>query len=401
MRTVGVVLFGAVLVATAQVTLVASFGQSPAVMVAALADRNSVTSRIAIEATATPIAAAAAAASSTVPLRVYVNCSTGNDASAGSLSRPWRSLTPVRATDFPAGSTVHLAKGCTWNQTLEISAESTSTAGVVVSPYGTGARPVISGAGRSDPSPVSLLDDRIEVTGIAVTAAARYGIQMFGAHDVVRDVVVSHAGIAVRAMGAGDIVDRVQIRDLHMIVNTRGGNDDFGAVGVDVEAGNVEVARSSCTNCRAASFDFGHDGGFVEVWDHGDALSVHGNVATNTEGFIEIGGQGTGTSARNVRIVGNTMKEVHGGVFIHESDSFVIPTTNVLVSGNHITNRAASTSAVFGGYLGSLSLQKNVIIADQPIAFGSPWRHAGNVFTVPSARSVGFVLARSDSRRLL
>jgi hypothetical protein len=331
----------------------------------------------------------------------YVNCTTGSDAGTGSARSPWRTLGPVRARTFPPDSGVYLARGCTWNEPLEVTGGRSATAGVLVTAYGGGARPLVTGTGDSGASVVSLLSPRVVLSGIAVRFAARYGIQMFGDHDVVRDVVVSDSGDAVRAMGAADLIDHVQVHDLHMIVNTPGGNDDFGAVGYDVEAPGVEISNSSCTNCRAPSYDYGHDGGFVEIWDHGDNLYVHGNVASNTDGFLEVGGDLRDGSARNVRVVGNTMNEVHGGFFVHSTGVFAITAGPILVSGNRITNREASTDAVFGGDVGTMDVVNNVVIANQPIAFHEPAAHEGNVFYVQDLLNIGFPLAPSEAMKPL
>jgi hypothetical protein len=327
----------------------------------------------------------------------YVNCISGSDSADGSPARPWRSFKRVSATTFPVDSGVFLARGCTWQEPLEVFGRSAGTVGLVVTAYGSGAAPVISGAGQSAASAVSLLSDRVELSSVVVTGATRYGIQLFGAGDVVRDTVISDSGIGVRTIGTGDVIDQVTVHDLHMIVNTRGGNDDFGAVGFDVESADVELSNSSCTNCRASSYDYGYDGGFVEIWNHGDNLYAHDNLASNTNGFLEIGGSAPGASARNVRILSNTMNEMHGGFFIHNTGDFGISSDNILVQANLINNRQASTAAVFAGYLGSLSLDNNVIISNGPVAFTAPWRHSGNTFYVKTFGAVGFTPAASET----
>jgi len=375
----------------------ASAGQAPAAASAlggALAGGNRGPDGLPVSpATARPRAVAARPAHA-----YYVNCSTGRDTGSGAATQPWRSLTPVDNTVFPEDSGVYLARGCIWNAMLKISGVPDTDKGVLITAYGSGSRPMISGAGRSDPSAVALLSDHMELTGVAVTGAAQYGIQMFGAHDVVQDVQVSDSGTGVRAKGAGDVIDNVQVRDLHMIVNIPTPETNYGAVGFDVEAADVEGADSSCTRCRAPSDNYGFDGGFAEIWDHGDDLYLHGNLASDTEGFIEIGGLGPGISARHVRIEGNTMTDVHdGAIFVHDNDDFAIPTADILMSGNRITNHAPSSLPLLGGYLGSLDLVDNTVLADQPIALSAPERHTGNTFSVPGASSVGFPLMPSET----
>jgi hypothetical protein len=181
-----------------------------------------------------------------------------------------------------------------------------------------------------------------------------------------------------------------------MIVNSRGGNDDFGAVGFDVEAPNVRITGSSCTRCRAASYDYGYDGGFVEIWNHGDNLLVSGCTAQQTQGFLEVGGDDKASSARNVRILQNTMVEVHGGLFVHGSGQFSIPTSGIILNGNKITNRTAAKNGVLAGDLRNVEITNNVIVANQPLAFASPQRHTGNTYYLPGASYLGFNLGSGE-----
>ncbi len=46
-----------------------------------------------------------------------------------------------------------------------------------------------------------------------------------------------------------------------MINNTPGGVDDYGAVGVVLANSNNEVSYNRFIDCKAASYDFGVDGG--------------------------------------------------------------------------------------------------------------------------------------------
>ena len=71
-------------------------------------------------------------------------------------------------------------------------------------------------------------------------------------------------------------------------------SNDYGAVCFWVQAGNNEISYNRGINCRASSYDFGYDGGFVEVWENGDNSYIHHNYAQNTNGFFELGSGGSG-----------------------------------------------------------------------------------------------------------
>ena len=46
------------------------------------------------------------------------------------------------------------------------------------------------------------------------------------------------------------------VHDLAMIVITPGGNEDYGAVGFWLNAGNNEVSYNVGINCKAPSYDY-------------------------------------------------------------------------------------------------------------------------------------------------
>lgn len=322
----------------------------------------------------------------------YVSCGSGNDSGSGSLNSPWRSLRRVQSQVFGPGMGLYLQRGCTWGDRLEIRGGGSSSAPVVVAAYGNGAAPVIKDAGDSGNSSLSLLGDHMHVGGIDIVGADGYGIQLFGREAVVTGVRIRNAGAGVRVMQTGALIDNVQISDLRMMLNTPGGSDDHGAVGVIVEGADAEIRATSCRNCRAQSYDWGFDGGFVEIWNNGSGLSVHDCVAENTQGFLEIGGDGRGV-AHGVTMRNNTLTEVHGGVFIHTSGDFGIPVSNVVFSGNTVTNRSAESGGVFAGDLSVLTLRNNKITANQPVAFRAPASHSGNTFVT---NNLGFAPGSGD-----
>ena len=127
------------------------------------------------------------------------------------------------------------------------------------------------------------------------------------------------------------------IHDLHMYNNTPGGDDDSGAVGFDVEADDATIAFTSCTHCRAPSYDYGHDGGFVDIWRHGNRLQLVDNTGSDIQGFLEIGGLGGTDSAYDVIATGNVITDTHTGVWVHGDGTFAIATGNITLDGNTFT----------------------------------------------------------------
>lgn len=78
--------------------------------------------------------------------KYYVSSSIGNDNNAGTINAPWKTLAKVNSiTTFIAGDTVFLMRGDTWNESLIIPASGSASLKFVISAYGTGAKPIISG----------------------------------------------------------------------------------------------------------------------------------------------------------------------------------------------------------------------------------------------------------------
>ena len=82
----------------------------------------------------------------------YVDAVSGNDASAGTQTAPWKSLTKVNSTSLPAGSTVYFKAGGSFGSTFLTPSSGSASAPVSYTSYGTGAKPTMGGlnvAGKS------------------------------------------------------------------------------------------------------------------------------------------------------------------------------------------------------------------------------------------------------------
>ncbi|MFF1572535.1 hypothetical protein ACFVWR_07280 [Leifsonia sp. NPDC058292] len=92
----------------------------------------------------------------------YVNNQAGSncsDTGSATLAQPWCTFTPINAHGaFGPGDRILLAKGATWNQQMNLSGTGTSTNGISVSAYGTGANPVISRNDSVDDRGIKLVD---------------------------------------------------------------------------------------------------------------------------------------------------------------------------------------------------------------------------------------------------
>lgn len=83
----------------------------------------------------------------------YVDAENGSDDNTGiSEDNAWKTLDKVNSFEFAAGDKLLLKSGCIWNGTLSPKGSGVEGRPILLSSYGTGARPVINGGGTTGPS---------------------------------------------------------------------------------------------------------------------------------------------------------------------------------------------------------------------------------------------------------
>ncbi len=252
-----------------------------------------------------------------VPTRTayYVSCDTGSDSAAGtSPGEAWRSLGNLSRA-FSPSTAIYLARGCSWQGGIWLSGDGTADAPIVLDAYGAGEPPHVANPdGGASSSVLTLAGSYQIVQNLLITDGRAAAVKVEGAYAVVRNNEISSSGIGVETAESGTHARMLgnYVHDLHMVVNTPKSvhpDDDYGAVCFNIGSDDAEIAYNLGENCRAPSYDYGTDGGFVEAFGHGDNLYVHHNYALNTNGMIEVGGSPSspGNHAYNVRISYNLM----------------------------------------------------------------------------------------------
>ncbi|MHB0858290.1 MAG: choice-of-anchor Q domain-containing protein [Anaerolineae bacterium] len=244
----------------------------------------------------------------------FLDSQNGNDANAGtSAEAPWQTLGRLQAQELRPGDIVHLRRGSSWSGGLTIHHSGQPDNPIIFRPYGDGDRPTLSnpGGGGNLTNVIEVEGSWVVIEGLRVRDAQDSGI-VFGNqtnNSVIRDVEATAVGAGFKVRGQHNLVTGNYIHDLHMVVNTPGGDDDYGAVGVWLYNGNNEVSFNRFERCIASSHDYGQDGGAVEWWGNADGNSVHHNWAQDSGGFIEVGGG----SARGAVVAYNV--SVNNGLF--------------------------------------------------------------------------------------
>jgi hypothetical protein len=330
----------------------------------------------------------------------YVDCSSGSDSNAGSSSSPWKTPAAVSSRTLSAG-TVFFKRGCSWNGSMTIKGSGTAAAQVGYATYGTGAAPVISASGQSNA--ISVTGDYNQIDGFYISGSISAGVILKpGAdHNVVKNTEVTASGLGVETDGQYNLITRNNVHDLHMIVNTQGGDDDYGAVCFWVAGPNNEVSYNKGTKCDAPSYDYGSDGGFVEIWQQGDNTYVHHNIADRTNGFFEIGGSG---SARNIRVAYNVINEVGGGALcLHTSGTFTIAIDALRFENNTFMKTESGGYRVFDCMSSMtpqmLTVRNNIFYSNISISPYGTFTHSNNLYymvNMINGSGVGYTLSTGE-----
>ncbi len=337
----------------------------------------------------------------------YVNSASGNDGNSGtSSSSPWKTLAPVNGRSFGAGDVINLARGSSWTggggntATLTINGSGASGSPITLQPYGSGAAPLLRNPSTGYSQGVLVKGSWVVVQGLLVREAREAGIKLqAGAdHVVVQDNEVTASGAGVQTDSQYNLITRNYLHDLTMVVNTPGGDDDYGASGVLVKGPNNEVSYNRIVNCKAPSSDYGSDGSAVEFYNTVDNSSIHHNYSLNALSFNEIGGG----SARNVKIAYNLIVGSSPVEVIHASDGFASVVSNLQFANNTIVNTAGSYSAFWiGGSLSGASalvMRNNIFYGAYQILMdsSSAFTHDHNLFNLTGGGRLNFNLGTGE-----
>jgi hypothetical protein len=329
----------------------------------------------------------------------YVDCSSGADTNSGtSQSSAWKSLGAVSSRTFTAGDQIMLARGCTFDGGATLKGSGSSNARIVLTAFGTGNAPRISNSkGSTYSNGLDVQASFATVENVRVANASNAGIGVSGGNAVVRNVEITNTGLGVEFTGSGPaLADKVDVHDLKIVVNTQGGADDYGAVGFVVQAPNVEIANSSCTNCQAPSYDFEIDGGFVEVWNNGNNLYVHHNRTKNVNGFMEVGGNGQGQGANNMRIENNVIVDTSNLINIHTSGQFQLAASALSFKNNTVYQSKKPFQSMFYS-AGAATVTGNIFASAVALdTGGAPGSHTNNVYWSSAGQSGIYSLGTNE-----
>ena len=335
----------------------------------------------------------------------YVDSVSGSDANPGtSPAQPWQNLSRLQDTRLAPGSVVHFKRDSVWTGSLLIQDSGQPDNPIVFTTYGSGERPVLLNPGDANLRTKGILIDAdwVVVEGLLIRDVFHAGIHVLrnSDHNIIRDVEVTQAGFGVLIEGRYNLVTHNDIHDLHMVNNTPGGSDDYGAVGVSIENSFNEISYNRFVNCLASSYDYGKDGGAVEWWGEADGVSIHHNWASGNDGFLEVGGG----SARNAVVSYNVSVNNRRFAAFQLSGQFASVVDNFRVENNTIVETPGAEKGwdVFWfsspPASNSLILRNNIIYADwfSTVANLPGFTHSQNLYYIGSGTLLNFTLGPGE-----
>jgi len=249
----------------------------------------------------------------------YVDPSSPSTTANGTLAYPWKTIAQVNSgtTLLNPGDSVFFKRGQSYSGRLSISRSGSATAPIVYTNYGTGNLPefnnsitdiiyiynkqyiVING--------IKIIDNSISPTDHTVQAKISYAISLENSPNCTVsncDISLVGVGIAVLAGSDNTTITGNYMHNMRMVRNTPTSvnpDDDYGANPMVIGSSNNNISNNRFEECWALSYDYGYDGGAVELF--GGTMNnnrIMNNTAINCNGFMEIGSSSNGTAQNNI-----------------------------------------------------------------------------------------------------
>ncbi len=171
-----------------------------------------------------------------------------------------------------------------------------------------------------------------------------------------------------------------------------------------------EVAYNNFINCKASSYDYGYDGGMVEVWCENSSATVnnaniHHNYAKNCCGGIEMGGREG--SLNNMKVYSNVFENCTGSsVFLIHliPGNFGINISDIRVTNNTIFANQGTGSGRIIQLANTQETTSYQFIFNNNIVYysnfdrftASTFTHNNNIFYSPTNSPVGTTLNSNE-----
>jgi parallel beta-helix repeat protein len=333
----------------------------------------------------------------------YFVSPTGHDGNPGTVSRPWRTLQKAADT-VPAGSTVYLRGGT--HAPFIMRRSGTASAPIAFARYGT-EKPVVDGkravaytikivsakhvhvrgltirggykAGHAGAGITAESSSYIEIRNNLIVDNKAWGVRSFNSTYVTIDnneVTQNAVGIHVGRLGQGTKVTSNRIHHNNkMMVNTADINgDDAGGEGIALvmTTGSVTLSGNMIWANRAASYDYGYDGGAMSVYAASN-WNITGNTTWDNRNVLETGTTNktpcdNGRFTRNVNYGATTVDRTVGVTMRCGSNTLIA--NNVFDGTQYFVFDISHNKGGWGGSIEGLRIVNNILSVSSGKLYG-------------------------------
>ena len=249
----------------------------------------------------------------------YVDASSTATTANGTLAFPWKTIAQVNSgtTLLNPGDSVLFKRGQSFSGRLTISRSGSATAPIVYSNYGTGNLPEFNNAITDIINitnkqyvvidGIKIIDNSISTTDHTVQAKISYAVNLENSPNCsIKNCDISLVGVGIAVLAGSDntTITGNYMHNMRMVRNTPTSvnpDDDYGANPMVIGSSNNNISNNRFEECWALSYDYGYDGGAVELF--GGTMNnnkIMNNTAINCNGFMEIGSSSNGTAQNNI-----------------------------------------------------------------------------------------------------
>ncbi|MEW5805301.1 MAG: choice-of-anchor Q domain-containing protein [Patescibacteria group bacterium] len=343
----------------------------------------------------------------------YYIANNGSDVNDGTSEfSPWQSLSRAKSVNLQPGDKLLFQRGSTWTGELTITRSGQANNPITIGAYGSAiAKPTFQNPGGTWNHAIELWGDYILVEDVLVkdTKEAGISIEVGADYNTIRNIEAVSTGQAILVRGTHNLITNNYIHDGIMVVNTQGGDDDFGANGIVIRSANNEVSYNQIINCRAPSYDYGYDGGAFEFYSTSstpgnmDNNYIHHNFVQGCNGFMEVGGKNP-KSMRNNIIAYNISYNNYSFASIHNGTGggFQVDVQNLRIENNTIVETTGAGKHIFWIWqpasAGTVNFRNNIVYSDTKYGASNQvnFSHSNNVFYFISGASFPSSYANSS-----
>ncbi|MBS1757866.1 MAG: hypothetical protein JSU03_11350, partial [Bacteroidetes bacterium] len=356
----------------------------------------------------------------------YVSTSGNNSNNGTSPSTPWQNLNKVQnmanSNSFKPGDNILFKKGDSFTGTIYWStiygnngSSGTATNPITLGTYGTGAKPIFQVPAGSNSATIFsfvgvkyIVVDGFNITDLTFpiadkvnTAPCGIAIQIGSYGEItsnyctVRNTDISNVGSAVVIVGDFNTIDSTTMTNLKNVKNTPGGDDDYGANGVTITGNDNIITHNYFSGNWAASYDYGWNGGALEMFDACSRNKVLYNTITDCGGVAEFGAYVSSTVSSDNLFAYNKITNSGMLSWCNLSGSYTTNVNNVQYFNNVIIENSESR---FSGPNNGAGVNTNPYPSTELFAYnGNPpstvYNLKNNVFIL----STGINVVRSSS----